>query len=132
MLLNIFWEKKMSVHQIKSSVFLFHHEFYGLRLLFKNGETNPRNQLGKIGITLHNRFESLFYKTITVQADLIDESGTKRNQIFILNRSSLIKYIGENTDTKSSDTELIEKLNAKMLASDNLNSPSNNLDFSHF
>jgi hypothetical protein len=69
-----------------SPVVLFDHADYGTRLLFQQGEINPRNEIGKIGVSLHNWFSSLFYKTITIEATLISEKGRQQNQQFILNR----------------------------------------------
>jgi phenylacetate-coenzyme A ligase PaaK-like adenylate-forming protein len=106
----------MPIYHIKSTVVLFNHQEYGARLLFQQGKTNPRNMLGKIGITVHSQLGSWFYKTITIEARLVNEDGKFEEKAqFILNRSSLIKYIGEDASPEDSDEELIKKLNSKML-----------------
>ena len=104
-----------------SPVVLFDHADYGTRLLFQQGEINPRNEIGKIGVSFHNWFSSLFYKTITIEATLINENGRQQNQQFILNRNSLIKYLGKDASSKLSDETLIALLHQKMISSANLN-----------
>ena len=107
---------------VKSPVIVFNHEEYGERLLFQKGETNPRNELGKNGVTLHQWPKSLFYKTIKIQATEIDQHGQHEAREFTLNRNSLIKYIGGDASVDDSDEELIEKLNSKLWHSE-LNQP---------
>ena len=104
----------MPTYKIKSPVVLFNHDEYGTRLLLQQGKTNPRNMLGKIGITVHSQWSSWFYKTITINATVVNETGIFEERSFILNRSSLIKYIGKDANPNNSDEELIEKLNGKM------------------
>lgn len=58
----------MAAHAIDSPVILFSHPEYGQRLLFKNSAANTRNELGKNGVSIHNGFSSLFYKTIKINA----------------------------------------------------------------
>jgi hypothetical protein len=87
----------MPVYKIKSPVVLFNHAEYGERILFRHGVVNSRNELGKNGISLHRSMGALFYNTVTIEANLINKNGTQDNQRFILNRSSLIKYLGKNT-----------------------------------
>lgn len=114
----------MPVYSIQSPVVLFTHDEYGARLLFQQGEANPRNQLGKNGVSLHHWFNSLFYKTITIEAPLIDEHGKhQKNQRFIINKNSLIKYIGSSASNNDSDEVLIKKLHEKMYHSP-LNQPT--------
>lgn len=113
----------MPAHKIKSPVVIFNHHEYGRRLLFQQGESNPRNQLGKNGITLYNPLSSLFYRTIRVEADLIDEHGKHEQQEFILNRNSLIKYLGTGAHANDSDEQLVRKLNEKLWDS-SLNAPN--------
>ncbi len=114
----------MPIYIVKSAVVVFNQAEYGSRLLFQQGGTNPRNELGKLGVSLHNQFSSLFYKTITIEATSIDENGAHQNQKFIINRNSLIKYLGKEASTKHSDDALIALLHEKMLASSNLNQTS--------
>ncbi|KTD11973.1 hypothetical protein Lgra_1431 [Legionella gratiana] len=113
----------MPVYSIESPVVLFNHDQYGTRLLFQQGEANPRNQLGKNGVTVHHWFSALFYKTITIEATLIDTQGRHQNQRFIINKSSLIKYIGSSASNADSDEVLIRKLHEKMYHS-SLNRPT--------
>ncbi|WED42032.1 phenylacetate--CoA ligase family protein [Legionella cardiaca] len=112
----------MPVYQVNSPVIIFNHPEYGERLLFKQGLTNPRNELGKNGVSLHSGLGSLFYRTIKIRATLINEKGQHENREFSLNRNSLIKYLGENASTNDSDDILIQKLNQGLLTSDLNNS----------
>jgi hypothetical protein len=65
----------MQSFDLKNNVVVFHHDEYGNRLIFTNGKTNPRDQLGKNGVTIHGWFTSLFYKTIHVNATVIEANG---------------------------------------------------------
>ncbi len=44
---------------------------YGKRLLFMNSPVNPRDELGKMGITFHTNIFRKFYKTIPIKMNLI-------------------------------------------------------------
>ncbi|RUR13183.1 hypothetical protein [Legionella sp. km772] len=114
----------MPIYKIKSPVILFNHNDYGTRLLFQQGEVNPRNEIGKMGVGLHGWFSSLFYKTITIEATLINEMGRKDKQRFLVNRNSLIKYLGKAASATLNDEALIDLLHQKMIASTNLNQVS--------
>lgn len=100
----------MPEYDIHSSVILFNHPEYGDRLLFKKGATNPRDQLGKNGVTVHGFFSSLFYNTIRIKAKI---DGTGSTQSFNINRNSLIKYLGKDNGQALTDEELINALNDK-------------------
>lgn len=104
--------------QLKSPVVLFKHSEYGTRLLFKQGVVNPRDKLGKNGVTIHNWFTSLFYRTIAIEAKLIDEQGKEKNQVFNVNRNSLIEYLGKDVSAAKSDEELIKILESKLWKGD--------------
>ncbi|KTC85028.1 phenylacetate--CoA ligase family protein [Legionella brunensis] len=104
----------MPVYKLNTPVVLFNHPEYGQRLLFKNGATNPRDILGKIGVTIHQPIGALFYRTITIEAQLIDESGKAKIQKFNVNRNSLIKYLGEDEHKKLNDAELVTRLNEQL------------------
>ncbi|KTD13252.1 hypothetical protein [Legionella jamestowniensis] len=113
----------MPAYQIQTPVVIFTHKEYGERLLFQLGESNPRNKLGKNGVSFHNPFSALFYKTIKIQADLIDEQGKHQNRTFYINRNSLIKYLGKEANSSDSDTQLVSQLNATLYNSA-LNEPN--------
>lgn len=113
----------MPSYQINSPIILFKHKEYGERLLFQQGEANPRNKLGKNGVTLHRWPSSMFYRTIKINATQIDEAGAAENREFKVNRNSLIKYISGDANSRDSNERLIEKLNNKLWQSE-LNKPS--------
>ncbi|CAM4462779.1 MAG: hypothetical protein LEGION0403_FIIPPAGN_01372 [Legionella sp.] len=93
----------MPTHNLDTPVVLFNHHEYGQRLLFKNGITNPRDVIGKNGVTFHGNFSSLFYKTIKFQAQVASESGKYELREFCINRNSFIKYLGEDAHKKLQD-----------------------------
>lgn len=97
---------------IKSNVVIFHHDEYGSRLIFTNGKTNPRDQLGKNGVTIHGWFASLFYKTVRVNAMVMRPDGKFVIRQLNINRNSLMKYLGKDTNPDMSDSDLIDSLNA--------------------
>lgn len=107
----------MRTYILQSPVILFNHKEYGQRLLFQKGTSNPRDKLGKNGITFHNNFASIFHKTIRLSAVVIDESGKKHTREFNINRNSLVKYLGH--DSNISDDEIINKLHAQLWQTDN-------------
>lgn len=117
----------MTAYTINSPTIIFNHTEYGQRLLFQQGLSNPRDELGKNGVTLHHWFSALFYKTIRIQATLVDEKGVHNDHSFILNRNSLIKYIGKNASATDTDEALINKLDATFCTSD-LNQATNAQD----
>nr|HAT8715365.1 hypothetical protein [Legionella jordanis] len=113
----------MAIHKIKSAVIVFNHPEYGERLLFQQGQTNPRNELGKNGVTVHHWPASMFYRTIKIEANQILENGQQRKTVFVVNRSSLIKYICGHASANDSDSKLIRILNNKLWKSE-LNNPT--------
>lgn len=104
----------MAVHLVNSFAVVFEHVDYGKRLLLQSGLTNPRNQLGKNGLSLHNSFSAFFYKTITIEVKSYNQQQEESNAKFYVNRNSLIKYLQDPTLAKCSDEELITFLNAKL------------------
>lgn len=100
----------MPTFDIKSPVTLFTFPEYGTRLLFKNAISNPRDTLGKNGVTFHSWFTSFFYKTVAIQATI---DGQESPQTFYVNRNSLIKYLGNGSCPQNTDKELLEHLEAK-------------------
>lgn len=104
----------MSNFQLNGQVVLFQHPEYGRRLLFKNGVVNPRDELGKHGVTIHHWFASFFYRTIPIQAILSDESGKEEHRVFYVNRNSLIKYLGAGDHATQSDEDLLLALKQKL------------------
>ncbi len=110
--------------KINSPVIVFNHPEYGDRLLFQQGESNPRNELGKNGVTLHTSpLAPLFYKIIAIEATQILENGQEEIQTFWVNRSSLVKYLGDNANKGDTDAVLMHKLQTKLWKSD-LNQPN--------
>ncbi|MBA2711662.1 MAG: hypothetical protein H0U57_13875 [Tatlockia sp.] len=111
-------------YKIDSPVIVFNHPEYGERLLFQQGETNPRNELGKNGVTLHSSsLAPLFYNVIAIEAAQILENGEKENKLFYVNRSSLVKYLRADANKDDLDAVLVNKLKAKLWKTD-LNQPS--------
>ncbi|MCE3046025.1 hypothetical protein [Legionella sp. 16cNR16C] len=108
----------MAAYSIDSPVILFSHSEYGKRLLFKNGATNPRNELGKNGVTLHSGFGSLAYKTIKINAKKINQDGTEELSTFRVNRNSLIKYLGIKNPKGMKDADLIATLQSQFWTDD--------------
>ncbi|MFJ1269769.1 phenylacetate--CoA ligase family protein [Legionella lytica] len=104
----------MPAHRLDAPVVLFNHNEYGQRLLFKNGIANPRDIIGKNGVTFHNSFSSLFYKTIKFQAPVVSESGEYELREFRINRNSLIKYLGEEEHRNLQDAQLVAKLKQQL------------------
>ena len=100
----------MPTFDIKSPVTLFTFPEYGTRLLFKNATSNPRDTLGKNGVTFHSWFASFFYKTVAIQAKIDDQESP---QTFYVNRNSLIKYLGNGNYLKNTDQELLQHLQEK-------------------
>ncbi len=109
----------MPAYKLNTPVVLFNHNEYGQRLLFKNGVTNPRDIIGKNGVTFHGGFASLFYRTIKFQAEVVNESGKYELREFRINRNSLIKYLGEDAHKKLQDADLAAALNQQLWTTDN-------------
>lgn len=108
----------MPIYKLDSQVVVFNCPEYGPRLLFRQGIANPRDSLGKNGVTLHNGFSSLFYHTIRIQAQVIDNLGAIKTQEFHINKNSLIKYLGTAAKGIDSDAGLINKLKGQFWHSD--------------
>ncbi|MGQ3887920.1 phenylacetate--CoA ligase family protein [Legionella sp. CNM-1927-20] len=104
----------MPNYSIDSPVILFNHPEYGQRLLFKNGITNPRDELGKNGVTIHNAFSARFYKTINIIAIHRDNKGVEKEQVFKVNRNSLIKYLGTDVTRHATNEQIITTLKKKL------------------
>ena len=104
----------MPAYQLETSVVLFNHSEYGTRLLFKDGVANPRDQLGKNGVTIHRGLSVLFHKKIRIEAEVTDESGRATRQKIYINRNSLVKYLGEEEHKNLSDNELVNHLQRKL------------------
>ena len=104
----------MAAFTIESNVVVFNHPEYGARLLFTNGATNPRDKMGKNGITFHGFFTSFFYKTVPLDVTVIDEEGNQSQRVLRVNRSSLAKYIGDGADGANTDNDLVDALNQKL------------------
>src|ERR1700733_3295339 len=87
----------MKEYTVNSNAYVFN----GNRLIFTapNMPTKTRNELGKNGVTIHNYFASLFYRTIKIK--------TNDGQIYYVNRSSLIKFVGLNPRQRWFDNELV-------------------------
>jgi phenylacetate-coenzyme A ligase PaaK-like adenylate-forming protein len=108
----------MKVYNVPSSVVLFSHNDYGARLLFKNGITNPRDLLGKNGVTTHSWLASFFYKTIQIEATVVNENGKEKTKKLYINHNSLIKYLGKTPEQIKSDDQLIFDLHACLWSND--------------
>lgn len=98
----------MRTFKINSPVTIFDHPEYGQRLIFNKGIVNPRDELGKNGVTFHNSWGRYFYNTIAIEAELISEDGSRQPHIFNINRNSLIKHVGVKTPI--SDPDLMAEL----------------------
>lgn len=77
--------------------------------------TNPREEIGKLGISNHtNLFSRLFHRTIAISAK---ELKTNKNKTIYLNKSSAIKWLNaqidknEQVNFKHKDMEIISKIN---------------------
>ena len=108
----------MKIFKVESPVTLFSHNDYGVRLLFKKGLTNPRDLLGKNGVTTHSWLAAFFYKTIHIQATVVDEHSQEKIKRLYVNRNSLIKYLGKAPKQIQSDDQLIAELHACLSRTD--------------
>lgn len=93
---------------------------YGSRLGFVDPDnkallkTNPRGEFGKLGVTYHSFFGSLFHSTITVE---VTDAATTENKVVYLNKKSTVKWLNAqlpedqkvNNDTQ--DANIVEKIN---------------------
>lgn len=105
---------QVAPYRIRSAGVFFSHKDYGTRLLFKSGVTNPRDKLGKNGVTFHSWFGSWFRSTITITLDVIDKNGEATQQTLYINRNSLIKYLGTEVAHNLNDKSLIKLLNQRL------------------
>jgi phenylacetate-CoA ligase len=77
------------------------------RVAFNQGAVNPRDQLGKIGIRVHTRFESIFRDTVPL---LLEPRAV------YLNRKSAVQWINAQIDPKeqlalnASNSDVLKKL----------------------
>lgn len=101
----------MLTFNITNPVIPFYPGLNGSRLLFTHGKTNPRDLIGKNGVDIHGRWLSFFYKTIRVKARVKNHQGEFKEKLFYINRNSLIKYLGKESEEPLSDSELIDFLN---------------------
>lgn len=100
----------MASYPLDSSAVVFNHPEYGNRLLFKDGLTNPRDKLGKNGVTIHNGLSRFFYKTIELTIPTVAQDGSTQQQTFYVNRNSLIKYLRLDPSQSYTAPQLIEQL----------------------
>lgn len=81
------------------------------KALFK---TNPRGEFGKLGVSYHSFFGSLFHSTIKVQ---VQDAKTLKNRVVYLNKKSTVKWLNsqlekdEKLNVQSSNKEIVEKIN---------------------
>lgn len=100
----------MPTFTLNATVIPFYHRDYGTRLLFQHGSTNPRDELGKNGVTIHGWFASLFYRTITMTATSLHPDGSSTSHTYYMNRRSLLKYLGQAVKETDDDATLVEAL----------------------
>lgn len=103
--------------EIQSPVRLHDSREYSQRLLVVNYALNPRDKLGKTGITFHRGLGVLFHRTIKVNVTLLDKEGNEVQRRLFVNRKSLTKYLaGSDKDERvvlsnMSKAEIIGHLN---------------------
>lgn len=102
---------------IDTPAVIFTHKEYGSRLLFTSGSTNPRDELGKNGISFHSWSGSFFYTTIPCKVTILDEKSEPENKELFINRSSLIKYLGLRENVSYTNAYLIQCLNQTLASS---------------
>lgn len=117
----------MDIYELKTPVKIYYNAEYGNRLIFVKGPTNPRDELGKNGITFHNRFSRLFHNTIQLHLDLINKDNKRSQRLFYVNKNSLSKYLQAfnssfNAKNKT-NKQLVEELRTHLWEIDNLNDP---------
>ena len=102
---------------------------HGTRLIFTEGLVNPRNELGKIGVSFHHWFAAWFRRTITWSLAIENEKGVTRTEKVYIDRQSLVKYLrgaGQEIRGDESDRRLEFCLNTA-LEQKNQNSKGQNL-----
>ncbi len=76
---------------------VFKSKEYGNRLVFVDGPTNPRDELGKNGVNFHNWFTALFRRTVNIKIKLkeLDKNGNEKEvtRTLRLNRNSFMQYL---------------------------------------
>lgn len=121
----------MPIFAINTPVRIFKSKEYGERLIFINAPVNPRDELGKIGISFHSDAGSYVYRTISVRLPVIAEDGSRSLQVFRINRGSFIKYLHAFDPAfviaNKTDEELVDHFNTIAWNTENLN--SGNHDF---
>lgn len=79
--------------------------------LFK---ANPRGEIGKLGISYHNAFESLFHSTIKVN---VTDNITLAKRTVYLNKKSAVKWLnsqlpnGQKVTNRTKSNEILNKIN---------------------
>jgi phenylacetate-coenzyme A ligase PaaK-like adenylate-forming protein len=104
------------VYDLKSKLRMYSSKEYSSRLLLDGPHhLNPRDKLGKFGITYHSYITAFQSHAIKVKAIVIDEQQREKNKTIYLNRKSLKKYLKatyHDIDTEhANDQQLIAKLN---------------------
>lgn len=105
----------MQVRALLQPVRIFSSKEYGQRLLFVNGLTNPRNELGKMGVKFHERHVVRKATTVTARFQLLDDANHLTDRTFTLNRASLCSYLsahvpGQKVDDNLTDDGLLDLL----------------------
>lgn len=81
------------------------------RLILGGGAVNPRDEVGKVGIRLHEGISRIFYDTITVQTPCSEGEKT-----FYLNRKSAVRWInaqepqGDHLPLSAGNEEVIDRI----------------------
>ncbi len=109
------------IYEMREKVSLIHHVDYGTRLLFLNGPTNPRDKLGKNGVSIHTVPSAW---CVSIRLDLQDETGAASATVFHINRKSLIKYLGLDLSRTITDNDLIDALTSHLKDQDFLKKTS--------
>ncbi len=104
------------VYDLTPKLRIHHTQEYSSRLLVLGQHyLNPRDELGKIGITYHGYFTAFQSHTIKVKATVIDEKQQEKQKTIYLNRKSLKKYLKAaypDFDVENAtDWRLVAKLN---------------------
>ena len=104
----------MTVYQLQFSAKFYTSKEHGTRLIFDNGAVNPRDILGKIGVTFHNKVAAVSRSTISINLPIHDGDEVGERVVHF-NRSSLFKYIQAyhhdfKLDHRLSDADLVDKL----------------------
>lgn len=108
-----------------TDVVVIHHPEHGRRVIFKNSFLNPRDELGKFGVSYS---KIPFWGSIPVSVNAIYKGSEPIRRTIRINRKSLKKYVKAmrhlSPEVKASvdglnDVDLIHLLNTTMLVKDN-------------